>query len=365
MPTYRLAFIAMLTALLIAPAAAQDYIREDLRLPMREAGSKGLEAIFVRPAEQGRYPLVVISHGAPRKVEERPGMTPAGYYLNALEFARRGFAVAIVMRRGYGSSGGEFAENSGPCNNRDYVRSGRAGAEDIRAAIIALGKRADVDAARVISVGQSAGGFATVALAADPPPGLVAAVSFAGGRGSRADYDVCSEARLIAAFGVFGQTSRLPMLWVYTANDHFFEPKLAEKFHGAFTASGGRVEFIRAPAFGKDGHRLFSAAGIPQWTPYVDQFLADSNLKQRAAPAALPPLPALTAPSQLNARGRQSFDEYRRAPGHKAFAVARDGAFGWRSARRSIDEARSEALKSCGEHAKTCRIVFIDDATAP
>jgi hypothetical protein len=49
-------------------------------------------------------------------------MSPYGSYRQAVEFARRGFAALIVMRRGYGNSGGEYAENSGPCGNRDYLR---------------------------------------------------------------------------------------------------------------------------------------------------------------------------------------------------------------------------------------------------
>ena len=60
--------------------------------------------------------------------------------------------------------------------------------------------RPDIDATRIISVGQSAGGFATVALTADPPAGLVAAISFAGGRGSPRDGEVCADERLVAAF---------------------------------------------------------------------------------------------------------------------------------------------------------------------
>lgn len=365
MPVFRLAFIAMLTALFIAPAAAQNYIHENLRLPMAEAGAKGLETLFVRPAEPARYPLVVISHGAPRKAEDRPNMTPQGAYLLALEFTRRGFAVAVVMRRGYGASGGSLAEGSGPCDNPDYVRSGRTGAADIKAAIVALGKRSDVDPARAIAVGQSAGGLASVALAADPPPGLVAVINFAGGRGSRADFDVCKEERLTAAFGAFGKTSRLPMLWIYTANDHFFEPKLAEKFHDAFKAGGGRVQFIRAPAYGKDGHQLFSVGGIPRWTSYVDNFLADNKLTQRTEPAPLPSFPALAAPPQFGGRGREALAHYRRSLGSKAFAVSSDGYFGWQSGRRSTEDARRGALKLCEDEKRQCRIIFIDDAPAP
>lgn len=359
----RLLFIAVFAAPFVSPAAAQNYIREELRLPMNGT-AKGLDTLFIRPAEPGRYALVILSHGAPRKAEDRPNITPKNSYAIALEFARRGFAVATVVRRGYGSTGGELVEATGPCNNPDYVRSGRAGATDIRAAIAALSKRADVDATRIIAVGQSAGGLATVALTAAPPPGLVAAINFAGGRGSRADFDVCTEERLVDAFRTFGKTSRVPMLWVYTANDHFFEPRLAEKFYDAFTAGGGKAEYIRAPAFGKDGHTLFSSVGIAQWTPLVERFLKANYLAMRAEPAPLPPLPPLTPPPQLSERGRESFDRYRRALGPKAFAVSKDGAFGWQSARRSIEDARSSALKSCEDGKRTCSVVFIDDAEA-
>jgi len=365
MPNFRLAFTAMLMALVIAPAAAQDYVREELRVPMDGTGGKGLETLLIRPAEAGRYPLVIISHGSPRKPKDRPDMTPARFYPQALEFARRGFAVTLVMRRGFGTSGGNFAEDYGSCGDPNYTRSARAGAADLEAAIAVLGQRPDIDASRVIAVGRSAGGFASVALAADPPPGLVAVINFAGGRGSPADDEVCHRDRLIDTFGALGKTSRLPSLWVYAANDHYFAPDLARKFHGAFTASGGKAEFIAAPAFGKDGHQLFSAKGIALWAPYVDKFLADNHLTQRAELLPLPPLPALTAPSQLSARGREAFEEYRRAPAHKAFAVASDGHFGWRTARRSTQDARGEALKLCEAGARSCRVVFIDDVPAP
>ena len=141
-------------------------------------------------------------------------------------------------------------------------------------------RRPDIDATRIISVGQSAGGFATVALTADPPAGLVAAISFAGGRGSPRDGEVCEEDRLVAAFAAFGKTSRIPMLWVYADNDLFFGPKLAQRMHQAFAGAGGEAELVMHPAFGKDGHALF-ALGIPLWTPYVDAFLKRRQLVVR------------------------------------------------------------------------------------
>ncbi len=47
-------------------AIAQEYTREDLRIPMAAASPRGLEALLIRPAGSGPYPLALISHGAPR-----------------------------------------------------------------------------------------------------------------------------------------------------------------------------------------------------------------------------------------------------------------------------------------------------------
>ncbi len=293
-----------------ASAHAETLHREELRIPMAEAGARGLEALLVRPDAPGKYPLVLLSHGAPRKPNDRIKRTPWSIYPQAVEFARRGWAAVVVMRRGYGDSGGQYAERAGSCSDPDYLASGKASARDLKAAILALARRPDIDGTRVLAVGASAGGFAAVALTADAPPGLVAAISFAGGRGSPRDFTVCREDRLVAAFRAFGETARVPMLWVYSENDHFFGPALAAKLYDAFEAAGGNATFIKAAPFGKDGHRLFSLAGIPIWTGYVDAFLAEHGLPRRTPLLPLPVPPGLKPPPQLNARGRLSFENY-------------------------------------------------------
>jgi alpha/beta superfamily hydrolase len=169
----------LLTVLIVAaathPAAADEFVREDLRIPFAAAGPRGLEALLIRPAGTRRYPLALISHGAPREAGKRPGMTPNRFYVQAAEFARRGFAALVVMRRGYGNSGGDYAENSGSCDRRNYLIAAKASVSDLRAAIDAMNERGDVTTQGMIAVGVSAGGFASVALTADPPPGLAAA----------------------------------------------------------------------------------------------------------------------------------------------------------------------------------------------
>ena len=353
---------ALLAGLSGQSLAADIYLEEELRIPLPTADSHGLEALLVRPKESGRYSLALISHGSPRSPAGRTEMTPWAMLPQAIEFARRGWAAVVVLRRGYGGSGGGWAETYGPCANPDYVAAGSAGAADLNAAISFLGGRPDVDTSRMIAVGVSAGGFATVALTADPPPGLVAAISFAGGRGSVRDGEVCHEEQLIEAFRRFGRRSRVPMLWVYAENDHFFGPKLARKLREGFTGGGATVEFIGAAAIGSAGHKLFSAAGTSEWSGPVDAFLRHQGLAMRTTLLPPPLLPALAAPAILSANGRKAFESYLTSPPHKAFALAPDGHFGWQSGVRTTDAAKTEALQYCRQVAPHCDLMFVDDA---
>ena len=68
--------------------------------------------------------------------------------------------------------------------------------------------------------------------------------------------------------------SRIPMLWIYSENDTYFGPDLANRMHEAFTAAGGKAEFRMLPPFGSDGHFLIDAAeAVPIWSPLVSRFL--------------------------------------------------------------------------------------------
>jgi dienelactone hydrolase len=344
-------------------SAADPFVQQSFRVLLgSDLGT--LEALLVRPSEPGRYPLVLLAHGSPRSGADRPAMTPMAMLPEALEFASRGWAAAIVMRRGYGNSDGGWAESFGSCDNPNYVAAGEAGAADLKTTLEFLSHRPDIDPTRLMAVGVSAGGFATVALTADPPQGLVAAISFAGGRGSlEADKD-CRPDKLIEAFRAFGRRSRVPMLWVYAANDHFFGPALAQQLSDAFKSAGGNLDFVTASSFGNDGHSLFSVAGIPVWTGYVDTFLKKQNLALRSDRINIPH-PVLTPPAALSASGRRALDTYLMSGPHKAFAMSADGgAFGWRTGMRTTDAARAVALKACEQNGAHCDVVFIDDASA-
>lgn len=362
--------LAVVVAILLglaAPAWAGGLAEEEIGLPVSfaETGQNAsitLEALVIYPDDGQRHPLAVLNHGAPRKADDRAGMSPRSMRAQAREFARRGWAVVSFMRRGYGGSQGNYVESSGKCAAPDYLTSGSNSAEDIRAVIRAMRNKPYVDGNTIISVGRSAGGFATVALTADPPPGLVAAISFAGGRGSMAPDEVCTPDRLVAAFAHFGRTSRIPMLWVYAENDHFFAPALARRFHAAFTGAGGNAEFIAAPAFGTDGHGLFSEKGAPIWTRYVDDFLARRNLTLTSQLLPARDNATVHYPKGLGAQGREAYLKYLDGPGHKAFVMSSDGHFGWRTGQRTIDTAVDQATEYCRRNTPTlCYAVMIDD----
>ena len=325
-------------------------------------GPVKLEALLVYPNDGAKHPVALISHGSPRSANARPRMSALYYLPIAYEFARRGYAVAVVLRRGYGTSGGGWAEGFGACPHPNYIKAAQAASVDLHGTVNYLSTLKQFDTKKIIAVGFSAGGFATLAFTAfNPPAGLKAAISFAGGRGSLSNDNVCRTDALISAFGTFGKTSRVPTLWVYAQNDHFFNPELAQQFFTAFTKAGGNATFIHANSFGKEGHFLFSQAGIPRWTPLVDNFLKNHNL---TLVNSLLPLPAsnLKTPHYLSSDAQKAFASYKRRAPHKAFVVSPKGGFGWRTGQRTKDEAAKNALEICNQYSSTqCRLIAIDD----
>jgi len=179
-------------------------------------------------------------------------------------FMAMGYAVVVPTRRGYGDSEGDWAEGYGTCSAPDYYTSGLESARDILAATEAARAIPGLDGKHIVLVGQSAGAFGSVAAATLPVPGLVAVVNFAGGRGSQGDEQ----------------------LWIYSANDLYFDPPLARRMHAAFVGAGGRAQLVEVPAFGTDGHLYFR--NIADWTPRVKAFL---ETMKPASPSSTPGAP--------------------------------------------------------------------------
>ena len=261
--------------------AAVRLIDEDVRIPASN-GNYSIAAKILRPDGVGPYGAIVLNHGAAVSAEERRTESPDLLLHTATHLARRGYVVVMPLRRGFGATGGEFAEDAGSCRNPDYQRGEAAAAEDVMAAYDYTRGLPYVDGSRMILAGQSAGGVASLYTAARAPEGLVAVLAFAAGRGgnpARNPGVPCAVEPLARVFDDMGKAVRVPVLFHYAENDHFFNAQTSRLWYERFTAGGARAEYVLQPAFGNDGHYIFSDdSGVRYWLPAVERFLARNGV---------------------------------------------------------------------------------------
>jgi dienelactone hydrolase len=209
----------------------------------------------------------------------------------ALAFAKRGYAVVMPLRRGFGETGGEFAEDPGSCGHPDFERGEQAAAADVLAAYAFARTLPYVDPQRMLLAGQSAGGVVSLYAAAQRPPGLQAVLAFAAGRGadpSGLPGVPCAAAGVAKVFAETGRAIKVPVLLYYAQNDLFFGPATSRAWYASFESGGGAAEFVLQPDFGANGHFVFSdPAGVGLWLPQVEDFLRRHHIpfdapKQRA-----------------------------------------------------------------------------------
>src|SRR5882724_11570706 len=289
------AALLLLFATLITPSRADDQatsrpIREEmwaLPLPLP------MFAYLVRPVGDGPFPLVIMNHGVSMSPTGRSFFPLVEFRDAAKWFAQRGYLVVAPVGSGYGASAidipehgiyGPFFSKVGKCSNPNFRAPGLAVAQVDLWIIDYLTAEKRIVPKDVIVVGQSAGGWASIALSSLNPPQVKAIITFAAGRGGRVDgkpNNNCAPDKLVEATGEFGRTSRVPMLWIYIENDTFFGPALSKRMHEAFTAAGGKAEYRLVPPFGNDGH-FFSRSpdAIPIWSPLVTKFLRERGLSE-------------------------------------------------------------------------------------
>lgn len=267
--------LAPLNEILIRePATALDWLG-------RPTQGEILITVF-RPPGAGPFPLVVINHG--RDARQRAATPRFRFETASRYFLSRGFAVAIPTRLGYGDSAraGDPENISPRCPLSLYEPALDAARQQIAQSVRRLHAEAWIDPQRLLLLGQSLGGLGSLASSALELPGLRATINFAGGHGGDAERHPgrpCNPDALTALFRDYGQETRTPSLWLYTENDRYFAPELARQWHSAYTAAGGRAELKLLPAFGDNGHQLFSQ-GKDIWQPIVDDYLLRLGLYQ-------------------------------------------------------------------------------------
>lgn len=334
--------------------AGSRYVEREFRLPVPDSFPNGLDALEVYVDTPGKHPLALLTHGTAITQEERMQLTPWAQLPQALWFARRGYVAIVIVRRGYGNSGGKEDGTHGGCNaHGSFQEAGEAAADDLRAAVSYAEKQMpEADTSQVVSAGVSTGGFTQVALAAKPPAGLKAAISFAGGRGGDGKGHLCDESGVVNAFKSFGKHARVPMLWIYAENDEWFPPEYAKKFQAAYEGAGGTDEFVLAPPDGDDGHHLYSH--VAAWSKTVDDFLGRHDLLPLATPYPMPNPPAIEPPAGLSERGLDAFHNFLIYGPHKTFATNGQGIYGLAVGQFTQGLADEHAMQNC-EHARSER----------
>ena len=249
-------------------------------VPAGSGTSRLILARTCRPPGSAARRLVVINHGKSPVPAEIAALAPPSCEAEAVRwFLERDFAVILPLRRGYGASGGAMAERypAACVPSRDYALGALETARDMRAAIGYATSLPDIAPDRVVVVGQSAAGLGVVALSSLNDLRVAALINMAGGDGGHVNQiprAVCEKPALVRAMTRFGATAGVPMLWIYTANDSYFDPDLAASMHRAYVGAGGRARLAALPAWGTDGHLLFtSRGGSVVWGPWVEAYL--------------------------------------------------------------------------------------------
>ena len=367
---------ALLTGLVATAARAQQedhsyygprLIEEKVRIAA--PGGYTIAATILRPDAQGPFGVVVLNHGVSASARERARESSDLLINSAAVFARRGYVVVLPLRRGFGDTGGEMAEDPGSCSNPDYKGAEKNAAEDVMVAYNYARTLPYVDGNRMILAGQSAGGMVSVFTAGTRnPQGLVAVLAFAAGRGGDPDINPgvpCAIEPIARVMDMLGKTIHVPVLFNYSENDLFFSPKVSRGWFERFNANGAGAEYALQPAFGKDGHYLFGdTLGVRYWLPTVESFLMRHGVVfarlDQTDPERQPLLALDRVPNIKSDACKGLYRAFLESPGPRAYAVSDDGRCGFAG---GLNDAKDVAMKQCGNVAKGgCKLYAVDES---
>lgn len=325
-----------------------------------------LETTIFKPSGDGPFAIVVINHG---KSLGEPRFQERSRPLGAVRFfMQRSYVAVVPMRQGFSNSTGAYI--GAGCN---IESNGIAQAEDVRAVLEYMAAQPYADKNNILVVGQSHGGWTTLAFGTLNYPGVKGLVNFAGGL--RQHGCAAWEGTLARVAGNFAKGTNVPSLWFYGDNDSYFSPHLFRSMHEAHSANGGKATLVAFGKFGRDAHSLFAAkAGERIWHPQLSSFLQAVGLPHEivrpeyAAPQAMAappptdfaPIDKAQAVPHVKDNGRKGYATFLARDPPRAFAIAPSGAWGSAS---GGDDPLKRALDNCNKHGKgACKLYAVDDA---
>ncbi len=332
-------------------------------LPVVEHGKPlQFETTLFKPPGDGPFPLLVMNHGKDRG---SPTAQHRDRFLAlSREFVKRGYAVAVPMRKGFSKSTGTYTDFG--CNMKD---NGQQQADDVQAALDALVKLPYVDRDRILIAGQSYGGLATMAFGTRHYPGVRGLINFAGGL--RIDGGSCDwKAALVKAAGNYGAKASVPALWFYGENDSYFNHPLAQKMQAAYQAGGGSAQLIAYGNFKTDAHGMVgSRDGVAIWLPQTERFLKSIGMPAdevvaiadtpRPPPTTYAPIDSVESVPNISVQGKAGYREYLAKGTPRAFAISGSGAWSWAE---EGDDPSERALKACQKNSSVpCLLYSVDN----
>jgi dienelactone hydrolase len=345
-------------------------VQEEVRIPAAN-GRYSIAATILRPEGAGPYGAVVLNHGTPGSASGRAKESADLLIQSAAVFARRGYVVVLPLRRGFGATGGEFAEDPGTCANPDYRKGEQNASDDVMAAYDFTRALPYVDGSRMILAGQSAGGIVSMVTAGTRnPEGLVAVLSFAAGRGGNPDFRPgvpCAIEPVAQLLESVGRNVRVPVLLHYAENDLYFNARTSRLWFERFSAAGARAEYVLQPAFGRDGHYIFSETlGVRYWLPAVEQFLGKHGVPFERLDAQQPLQQVERLPHARTDACRGLYRAFLESPAPRAYAVSGDGRCGFAGGipgapELAVRECRTNAKQPCTLYAVDSEVVWAPD----
>jgi hypothetical protein len=156
-----------------------------------------------------------------------------------------------------------------------------------------------------------------------------------------------------------GKNVRVPVLLHYASNDLYFNAQTSRLWYERFSAAGARAEYVLQPAFGRDGHYIFSETlGVRYWLPAVEQFLGRHGVPFERLDAQQPLQQIERLPHVRTDACRGLYRAFLESPAPRAYAVSGDGRCGFAG---GIHGAPDLAVRECRTNAKEpCTLYAVD-----
>jgi dienelactone hydrolase len=376
-PSFALAlFIAIASMWPLGSAVAQTVLDRSLNeqfvlLPIAVKTVDGIvhQREFVltifKPSGPGPFPTVIASHGRSMEGRSEYGRSQLlGYY-----FVRRGFAVLVPTRVGYGVSGYDIDPERSlkfgmDCDTSRYAPLAENILAHIRESITYAKQQPWVDAERLLLAGNSAGGFGSIVAVGDLQTRILAVVNFAGGAGGESERPgrPCNPGDVETRMADAARKRPVPSIWFYSENDRLWGPEVPRDWHAGYVRAGGLAELHMLPPLGQDGHLIvYGRAGIKLWRPHLDRFLTTLGFDPRKSPPGAPPptgfakIESVEAVPLVSEKGRADYKLFLDADIPRAFAIGPDGSW-------ALGSTIENVLARCREYAKAaCKLYAVND----